>query len=60
MTDGGVPTAAFGCCASAIPGAKVAAPNVPASTLTKLRLDVATFTVIFVSSDWLAAIISSG
>src|ERR1039458_10238609 len=59
MTDGGVLAAAVGACASATPGAKAAAPNVPASSLTKPRLDVAAFPVIFVPPDWLAEIISS-
>jgi hypothetical protein len=43
MTDGGVAVAVFGACASAIPGAMAAAPNVPARTLTKPRLDVTIF-----------------
>src|SRR5450631_4527507 len=50
MTDGGVPVAAAGCCARATAGARAAAPIVPTSPLTMLRLDAAGILVMLVSS----------
>src|SRR6266700_5693619 len=54
ITDGGVPVAAVGCCASAETGASAAAPSAPPTPLTNPRRDgaerMATFLVMSVSS----------